>query len=102
MATPFFISEENRGLLKKFYHYIEADATRTIARRAKLLEMLGTLAEMINKPFDALTREDIGTLISKIRNKSSWNLITQNYHLKALKVFLKHLNGGTEYPACIS
>jgi site-specific recombinase XerD len=101
-TKPYSISEGNRVLLKKFYYYIEADATRSIAHRAKLFELLGVLGEMINKPFNTLTREDVEMLIAQIRNKPSWNLTTQNYHLNALKVLLKYLNGGRDYPACIA
>lgn len=103
MTNPFKINEKNRALLYKFYQHIEIEASLGLARRARVILLLSTLAQFLEvKSFDTLTKEDIQELITTVRQQSNWSLTTQNYHLKALKKFLKFLNGGDEYPPCIS
>lgn len=103
MAKPYNLSEKNRALLHEFYLHNEAVASLSLARRARLLMLLAKIGEMLGeKSFDALTRGDVQELVAKIRQYPGWSEITGNYHIKAMKKFLKHLNGGEDYPPCIS
>ncbi len=103
MAKPYNLSEKNRALLHEFYLHNEAVASLSLARRVRILMLLATVGEMLGeKSFDALTREDVQQMVAQIRQHSGWSEVTANYHIKAVKKFLKHLNGGDEYPSNIS
>ncbi len=103
MTEPFHLNTKNKDILCQFYRHIEVEASLSIARRARLILLISNLGEFLGeKVFNELTREDIEELVSVVRRRPNWSLTTQNYHLKALKKFLKYLNGGIEYPPCIS
>lgn len=102
MQPPYKLSEKNKALLYRFYEYIEGEASMSFARKSRVFGLLAALGLMIGKKtFDTLTREDIQSLLAKVRQVPTWKVTTQNYHLKALKRFLKFLNGDEDYPACI-
>lgn len=103
MVQPFNIHTDNRALLYKFYQNMEIESSLSIARRARMLTLLGRLAEFLgDKPFNTLSKEDVQALVTRVRQQAGWGLTTQNYHLKAFKKFLKFLNGGDDYPPCVS
>jgi site-specific recombinase XerD len=103
MVQPYNICNENRAALYKFYQHMEIESSLSIARRARVLTLLGKLAEFLQgKSFERLTKEDVQALITRVRQQPGWSITTQNYHLKAFRKFLKFLNGGEQYPACIS
>ncbi len=101
--APYQLCEKNRAFLYQFFQQIEMDASLSLARRARIFGLLGKIGEMLaEKNFGELTKEDIQELVARVRREPTWSLTTQNYHLKAFKRFLRFLNGGEDYPACIS
>jgi integrase len=103
IGNLYKINEKNRALLYKFYQHVEIEDVLSMARRVRLFMLLGVMGEMLEeKVFDQLTREDVQTFVTNIRQHPGWSRTTQNYHLKAFKKYLKHLNGGEHYPPCVS
>ena len=126
---PFKISKENQKVLWEYYTHQEATIENSIARRWTLFRLLSKIALLLedDKGFSknlpprtfqnmlvhssekkeadkelANAKEIVKTLVLKVRSQSKWNRTTENFHLRALKQLLRHLNGGDTTPQSIS
>lgn len=95
------ICEENKELILKFVRYKRLSTNISIARQSKYYRYLRILAELLKKPFDKATTEDIEELLEKIYNRpvkrgetvKEASLWTKKDMTIILKAFYKWLKG---------
>jgi len=91
------VSERDRKLLKEFERQLLSEGLTSI-RVAKYLYTLSRIAEMLGKPFEEATVEDIKDLVYRIE-RSGYSPWTKKDYKVALKRFYKWLKGNNEeYP----
>lgn len=89
--------EGDRLLLAEFERQLLSEGL-TAARVAKYLDMLRRIADMLAKPFEEASAEDIKDLVYRIE-RSDYSPWTKHDYKVALKRFYKWLKGGNEeYP----
>lgn len=113
---PFKISEENRKVLWEYYTHQEATSENSIARRWTIFRLLSRMAILL-EGLEGFQKKDLTfqnllshpkakdmakALVLKVRSQAKWNRTTENFHLRALKQILRHLNGGDATPQSIS
>ena len=90
------VGERNREVLLRFYRHMVAEGLSK-ARIWKCLSTLRRLAELLGKPFEEATKDDIVELIAKIerRDYAEW---TKHDYKVILRKFYKWLRGTDDYP----
>lgn len=91
------MNERDRGLLKEFEGQLLSEGL-TAARVSKYLDTLRRISDMLGKPFEEVTVDDIKSLVYRVE-RSDYSPWTKHDYKVALKRFYKWLKGrGEEYP----
>ncbi|MEM3027401.1 MAG: phage integrase N-terminal SAM-like domain-containing protein, partial [Candidatus Bathyarchaeia archaeon] len=89
--------ERDRELLEEFKKNLLSEGL-TEARVAKYLDTLRRVSEMLNKPFEEATVDDVKDLVYRLE-RSGYSPWTKHDYKVALKRFYKWLKGNNEeYP----
>ncbi|MDP2667026.1 MAG: site-specific integrase [Candidatus Diapherotrites archaeon] len=115
---PFQINLINKKVLYDLYLFQEASDQTGVARRWTLLRLLSKISLLLEetdgfsgdlpeRTFQNMLSHEKGKeivlqLANKVRRQTQWNRTTENFHLRALKQLLRHMNGGDSTPHCIS
>ncbi|MCP8309007.1 MAG: tyrosine-type recombinase/integrase [archaeon] len=91
------IPQENKSLIEKFSRYLFAQGL-SCGRIIKYVIEIRKLAELVNKPFSEMTKEDIVEIVQKIERRPDYSENTKQDYKLSIKKFFRFLKGEENYP----
>jgi site-specific recombinase XerD/ribosomal protein L40E len=94
------ICETNKELIEKFSRYLFAHGLSQ-GRIIKYIIEITKVAQMLNKPFEEVSKDDIIDLVQRIERKDYADWTKHDYKL-VIKKFYRFLKGTEDYPEEVS
>jgi len=91
------IHEANKELIERFCRYLFANSL-SLDRILKLVREIRKVSELLDKPFEQTTKDDVIELVRKIESRTNYTEWTKRDYKYTIKRFYKFLRGTDDYP----